>query len=43
MDLYTLLKQYKDVKDCSIKAYEIRLRKLNNDEELFPYSPFYFM
>ena len=34
MDLYTLLKQYKDIKDCSIKAYEVRLRKLNNDEEI---------
>ena len=34
MDLYTLLKQYKDIKDCSIKAYEIRLKKFNNDEEI---------
>ncbi len=34
MDLYTLIKQYKDIKECSIKAYEIRLRKFNNDEEI---------
>jgi len=34
MDLYTLIKQYKDIKECSIRAYEIRLRKLNNDEEV---------
>ena len=34
MDLYTLLKQYKDIKDCSIQAYEIRLRKLNDDKEI---------
>lgn len=34
MDLYTLLKQYKDIKDCSIRAYEIRLRKLNDDKEI---------
>ncbi len=34
MDLYTLLKQYKDIKDCSINAYIIRLKKFNNDEEI---------